>query len=169
MFGVVDLFTILAGGAWLTKESVKSILELEDNKANARQIFSFIEEHTDEALEAKYRADIDNPENSEQIWRTLELFKRDNPVWCKKHENKGWVGQYTHKYYPPLFGWQDVGKKRIPLHAASSASQSKPMTCEDLNINRGLVLNMLMQTHEKMTVSMARSEAEKKYPLPHSK
>lgn len=43
------------------------------------------------------------------------------------------------------------------------------MTCEDLNINRGLVLNMLMQTHEKMTVSMARLEAEKKYPLPHSK
>lgn len=106
MFGVVDLFTILAGGAWLTKESVKSILELEDNKANARQIFSFIEEHTDEALEAKYRADIDNPENSEQIWRTLELFKRDNPVWCKKHEDKDWVGQ-------PLFGWQYVGKKEF--------------------------------------------------------
>lgn len=162
MFGVVDLFTILAGGAWLTKESVKSILELEDNKANARQIFSFIEEHTDEALEAKYRADIDNPENSEQIWRTLELFKRDNPVWCKKHEDKDWVGQ-------PLFGWQDVGKKRIPLHAASSASRSKPRTCEGLYINRALVLNMLMQTHGKMTVAMARSEAKKKYPLPHSR
>jgi len=98
MFGVTDLFTILAGGVWLTKEAVKSSLELEENKANARQIFDFIEEHTDEILESKCRAYIDNPECSEQIWEMLESFKRD-----------------------------------------------------------------------KMTVAMARLEAEKKYPLPHSK
>jgi len=169
MFGVTDLFTILAGGVWLTKEAVKSSLELEENKANARQIFDFIEEHTDEILESKCRAYIDNPECSEQIWETLESFKRDNPVWCKKHENEGWVGQYTKTYYQPLFGWQDVGKKRIVLHAASSSLQQKSRERAALDINRGIVLNMLMQTYGKMTVAMARLEAEKKYPPPHSK
>ena len=169
MFGVADLFTILAGGAWLTKEAVKSSLELEENKANARQIFGFIEEHTDEVLEAKCRADIDNPDCSEQVWRTLELFKRDNPVWCKKHESEGWVGQYTKTYYQPPFGWQDVGKKRIALHTAPSSPQPKSKERAALDINRGIILNMLMQTHGKMTVAMARLEAEKKYPLPHSK
>lgn len=168
MFGVTDLFTMLAGGAWLTKETVKNSLELEENRTNAKQVFDFIEEHTDEVLEAKYRADINNPKCSEQIWRTLELFKRDNPFWCKKHEEKGWIGQYTRTYYKPSFGWQDIGKKRIPLRMSSSVSKPIP-TEENSNINCGIVLNMLMQTHGKMTVAMARLEAEKKYPLPHSK
>lgn len=167
-FGVEDLFGILAGGAWLTKEAIKENLELAGNRAHAEKIMSFIEEHTDTQLEENLRKDILNPDCYDSVWIRLETYKRDNPVWCKRHEEKGWQGQYTGVYYEPHFGWQDVGIKRLPFWGDDeSALNQKERAVFD--VNRGIALNLLMQTYGKMSLAMARIKAEEKYPLPKSK
>lgn len=168
-FGVGDLFSIIGGGAWLAKEAVGEICERQDNLANAELIEAFVSEHTDSELEERLRAEILTVSSYEEIWSELEQYKRDNPVWCKMHEKTGWQGQYTGKYYEPVFGWQDVGKKRLPFFDDKGTVRGKNQQEESiLSSNRNIVLQMLLETHGKMRRDIARVEAQKKYPLPKS-
>lgn len=169
VFDVGDLFSILGGGAWLAKEAVLEICEDQDDLVRSKRIQDFVEENTDQELEGRFNEEILLPSNCEKIWETLELFKRDNPVWCKRHERKGWRGQYTGEYYEPVFGWQDIGHKRIPLFGRNGSPYGKTQREGDvLDDNRKSVLQMLMETHGKMLRNIALTRARKKYPLKKS-
>ena len=151
--GVGDLFTILAGGAWLTKEAVNEIGERADDQTRDALIKKYIAEHTDPALERRLWEDVENPVMYDELWRRIETFKRDNPVYCNediiKNTKKDYTGIKEIVYSP----WYDVGKRR-PLFRDANPS--------------GLVY-LLMQTYGKMKLSHAREEAERLYPIPKSK
>lgn len=169
-FGIGDLFGIIGGGAWLAREGIRDICEQVDNRTNKELVDAFVTENTDLELEAKLQKELLNPALHNDIWESLEKFKRDNPVWCKQHEDTGWYGEYTQKFHEPNFGWQDIGHKRVPLLNAKGTVRGKNMQEESqLAANRNLVLQMLMEMHGKMRHDIALIEARKKYPLPKSK
>lgn len=170
-FGVTDLFGMIAGGAWLTKEAIKENLELSGNRAQAQQVLAYIEEHTDVELEKRLREELLSPACYDSVWRRIETYKRDNPLWCRQHETAAWQGQYTGTEYQPLFGWQDVGKKRLPFwdESASPDSAASKEAAASFNTNRGIALSLLMQTYGKTPLAIAQIEAERKYPPPKSK
>ncbi len=168
-FGVGDLFSIIGGGAWLAKEAVNEIGERQENLANAELVEAFVSEHTDLELEERLRAEILTASSYEKIWSELEQYKRDNPVWCRMHEQAGWRGQYTGKYYEPVFGWQDVGQKRLPFFDDAGTVRGKNQQEEGiLSANRNIVLQMLLEMRGKMRKDIALIEARKQYPLSKS-
>lgn len=152
--GVLDLFTMMAGGAWLTKEAVRETGNRGVEKYRADLIQKYIAEHTDLELEQTWAQKIDDPDCYDEVWTRLESFKRDNPVWCEQHSNKPRYSEYLQKMVGPNFGWQSIGKLRLKK------------VSDEL---RGTVLNMLMQTHGKNTVIAARQLARLEYPEPESK
>lgn len=169
-FGIGDLFGIFGGGAWLAKESVREICEQADNRTNKELIDAFVAEHTSLELEQRLKDELLDPDSHENVWKRLEVYKRENPMLCKKHEKSRWRGQYTQQFYQPNFGWQDIGQRRIPLLDKKDAVRGKNIQEESqLAANRNLVLHMLMEVHGKMRHDIAPLEARKKYPLPKSK
>ncbi len=152
--GVLGLFTMLAGGAWLTKETIRETGERGVEKYRTDMVRKYVAEHTDLKLEQEWAQKIDDPDCFEEVWTRLESFKRDNPVWCEQHSNKPRYSEYLQKMIEPSFGWQSIGKlrfKKIP---------------DEL---RSVILNMLMQTHGKNTANAARQLASLEYPTPESK
>ena len=148
-FGIGDLFGIFGGGAWLIKEGVREIGEQAENRTVNELINSFVAENTD--LE-------------------LERYKLENPVWCRQHEKSGWYGEYTQQFHEPNFGWQDIGRKRVPLLDENGTVRGRNAQEESqLAANRNLVLQMLLEMRGKMRYDIALIEARKKYPLPKSK
>ncbi len=168
-FGIGDLFGILGGGAWLAKEGVREICEQTDNRTNKALVDAFVAEHTDLELEEKWKKVLLDPARHDNIWRTLERYKRDNPVWCRQYEKAGWYGEYTRQLHEPSFGWQDIGNKCVPLLDEKGTVRGRNAQEENrLAVNRSLVLQMLMETSGKMRQDIALLEARKKYPLPKS-
>lgn len=161
--GVLDLFTILAGGAWLTKETFHEIGERGVEKHCAQQFHTFIAQHSDPGLERELSAMVEDRSSYNAVWERIEQFKRDNPVWCSQHEEKGYRG-YDGKYIEPGFGWQSVGKERLPFHNTAGALDSANQNYSArLSYNRLLAVSMLMQTYGKMSLVDARDAANKKY------
>lgn len=167
--GVLDLFTILAGGAWLTKETVREIGDRGVEQHCAKLYHEFVAQHSDPELERKLNAMVENPSCYDSVWEHIERFKRDNPVWCSQHEEKGCYG-YDGKYIEPGFGWQSVGKERIPFHDMNGSLTPRNLNYSmRLSYNRLLAVSMLMQTYGKMSLVDARGAANKKYPSIPSK
>lgn len=167
--GVLDLFTILAGGAWLTKETVREIGERGAEQHCAQLYNEFVARHSDLELEHQLRAQIEDPACYDKIWQRLELFKRDNPVWCREHEEKGRYDA-NGRYVEPVFGWQFVGKERLPFRSKYGSLYSNNQSeSSRLAYNRLLAVCMLMQTYGKMSLVDARDAANKKYPSIPSK
>lgn len=144
--GILDLFTMIGGGAWLTKEAIRETADRGEEKFRDGWIKRYVENHTDIELEQKMLHIINT--SSAEMWARLETFKRDNPVWCKAHENKPEYDAYFKKYRKAVSGWQDVGvTRKIPF-----ADYDGP------------VLKMLMETYGKLPVRVAQYQAEKAYP-----
>lgn len=139
--GILDLFTMIAGGTWLTKEAIHETADRGEEKFRDDWIKKYVENNTDIELEQELLKKINT--SSAEVWTRLETFKRDNPVWCKAHENK------PEEAVP---GWQDVGVTR--------------------NLGPGnepVVLKMAMETYGKVPVRVAQYQAEKAYPEIQSK
>ena len=155
-FGIGDLFGIFGGGAWLIKEGVREIGEQAENRTVNELINSFVAENTDLELEKKLTQELLNPASHQDIWEALERYKLENPVWCRQHETN--------------FGWQDIGRKRVPLLDENGTVRGRNAQEESqLAANRNLVLQMLLEMRGKMRYDIALIEARKKYPLPKSK
>ena len=158
-FSVGDLFGILAGGAFVAREACIEIGEKAEGEERAKQIKVFIAEHTDAELEQRLTADVENPSMYEEVWKRLEEFKRDNPVFCKQH-----TSQYDR------FGWANVGKERLNFRSEKGSligsSQNEELI---LKSNRNVAVYLLMQTYGKMTVNAALEAAREKYPLKPTK
>lgn len=67
-FGVGDLFGILGGGAFVTREACIEIGERAEGEERAKLIKAFITEHTDAELEKKLTADVENPSTYNDVW-----------------------------------------------------------------------------------------------------
>lgn len=148
--GILDLFTMIAGGAWLTKETIRETADRGEEKFRDGWIKRYVENNTDIELEQELLKKINT--SSAEVWTRLETFKRDNPVWCKAHENKPEYDVYFKKYNEAVPGWQDVGVTR------------------DLGPgNEPVVLKMAMETYGKMPARVAQYQAEKAYPEIQSK
>ena len=168
-FSIGDLFSMIGGGAWLLKESANAIGECADDSVRSALIEAYIAEHTDPILEERLRAEIEDPACCQVIWQRLEEYKRDNPVWCRQHEEQSWRGQHTKKMYSPAFGWQSIGVERIPFRDEQGKLHGKNQTEEKiLACNRNRVLALLMHTYGKMTIAEARYYVEEKFPTPKS-
>jgi hypothetical protein len=168
-FRIGDLFGMIGGGAWLLKESVNAIGEHAGDRTRHALIEAYFAEHTDPILEERVNAEIENPACREAIWRRLEEYKRDNPVWCKRHEKRGWRDKYTGRWVSPPFGWQSIGVERIPFRDEKGRLYGKNQyEAMVLRGNRNRVLNLLMHTHGKMSMTEARYSADEKFPMPKS-
>ena len=168
--GVLDLFTILAGGAWLTKETFREVDEHGAEQYRTKLINEFIAQHSDIELERQLQAQIENPACYDEIWQRLELFKRDNPVWCKERESKPEYLPNSTICLPAQPGWQDVGVQRLPFRDEYGyLTPANQRLAHILSQNRTFTLIMLMETYDKMTLSRARQAANKKYPIAPSK
>lgn len=158
-FGVGDLFGILAGGAFVAREAGIEICERAEGEARSKLIKEFVVEHTDAELEQKLTADVENPSMYNDVWKRLEEFKRDNPLFCKKH-----TSQYDR------FGWENVGKERLPFRDAKGTLIGKSQNEElILKSNRNIAVYLLMQTYGIMTANSALEAAREKYPLKPTK
>lgn len=139
--GILDLFTMIAGGAWLTKETIRETADRGEEKFRDDWIKKYVENNTDIELEQELLKKINT--SSAEVWTRIETFKRDNPVWCNAHENK------PEEAVP---GWQDVGVTR------NLGPGNEPV-----------VLKMAMETYGKVPVRVAQYQAEKAYPEIQSK
>ena len=172
-FGVGDLFGILAGGAFVTKEAIKEIGERAESEGRTKLIQAYISESTDIELEKKLKMDIEDPKKYAEVWERIESYKRDNPTtaWCKTHKATG------KKCYPGFsliycrsFDVADIGKRRIPFRDAKGGLFGRNQTEEaQLHDNREIALSLLMWTYGKETVNSARKNAENIYPITPSK
>lgn len=149
----------MAGGAFIAREAGVEIVERAESKERAKLIREFVEQHTDKQLEEKLMADVKNPSMYDKIWRRLEEFKRDNPLFCKAR---------TTEYAG--FGWGNVGKERLGFFNAKGGLYGRSQYEElVLRGNRNIAVYLLMQTYGKMTENHANNMARKKYPLKPSK
>ncbi len=167
--GVLSLYAILAGGAWLTKEYVLEVSEREDDRVRGQVIKKYITEHTDPEIETQMREYvIKTPDN--KVWERIETFKRDNPVYCarevRRHPPKT-VSCYdgTKETYVNCICWSRIGKERRNLYASKN-TQYEQMLASD---HRSEAVCYLMQTYGKKAYSHAKAEAERLFPLKKSK
>lgn len=142
--GVLDLFTMLAGGAWLAKETIRETADRGNEKYKHDLAKQYMEENTDIKLEQDFVRLLDrNCTGHDEIWTRLEEFKRDNPVWCELHSKMPYYCTYTQKFVDPSLNWYHVGRARQIVRD---------------NVNRSTVLNMLMETCGKRTLDAARHD-----------
>lgn len=169
--GVLDFYTMLAGGVWVTKEVVKEIGNQGTMQAQDALVKKYVEEHTDLELEHQLTKMIEDPACYETVWERLETFKREHPVWCSQHEEKGYYSKWDGTYIKPSFGWQDIGKERLeffenygtwqyPYYSIYGRTHSET---QRLQANRNCARRMLMQMHGKTTLFCANWEAREKY------
>lgn len=158
-FGVGDLFGILAGAAFVAREVGIEISERAEGEVRSKLIKEFVAEHTDVELEHKLIADVENPYKYDEVWNRLEEFKRNNPIFCKKH-----TSQYDR------FGWENVGKARLRFRDSNGTLIGKNQNEElALKGNRNIAVYLLMQTYGKMTENSALEAAREKFPLKPTK
>lgn len=148
MFGVVDLYTILAGGAWLTGHSISESNKKAKQERSRPAVRAYYEKFTDKKLEESLRQYVNDKANTEEIWRTLETYKRDNPALCS----------IMNQDSDPFFGWRHVGKERIPLFSRYGYLNGRTRE-ESYRLQKGreAVLQLLMQTHGKLRAVLANS------------
>ena len=169
--GIGDLFSIFAGGAWLATETAKEIGERAVGEERSRLIKAYIAEHTDPKLEQRMMEDVKNPDMYNTVWERIESFKRDNPVFCDEEAKKFLIKRHDGTYdYASIFGWQDVGKRRLMFRTANGCLYGKSQY-EDMELdgNRNIAVMLLMQTYGKMKLSHARATASELYPAQKSK
>ena len=156
--GIGDLFSIFAGGAWLATETAKEIGEQAVDEERSRLIKAYIAEHTDPKLEQRMMEDVKNP----------DMY---NPVFCDEEAKKFLIKRHDGTYdYASIFGWQDVGKRRLMFRTANGCLYGKSQY-EDMELdgNRNIAVMLLMQTYGKMKLSHARATASELYPAQKSK
>lgn len=169
--GVLDFYTMLAGGAWVTKEVVKEIGNQGTMQAQDALVKKYVEEHTDLELEHQLTKMIEDPACYETVWERLETFKREHPVWCSQHEEKGYYSKCDGTYIKPSFGWQDIGEERLeffenygtwqyPYYSVHGRTQNRTGR---LSLNRAIALDMMMQTFGKRPLFEAEHDAREKY------
>lgn len=169
--GVLDFYTMLAGGAWVTKEVVKEIGNQGAMQAQDALVKKYVEEHTDLELERQLTKMIEDPACYETVWERLETFKREHPVWCSQREEKGYYSKWDGTYIKPSFGWQDIGKERLeffenlgsynyPYYSLNGKTQE---TSRRLHYHRLVAIDMLMQTFGKRPLFEAEHDAREKY------
>jgi len=172
-FGVDDLFSIVAGSAWLTKEGASAIGEQAQDKARDELIRDYILRNTDDALEAKLRKDIEDPDKFDEIWQRIEQFKRDNPtkLWKKIHkETRTPCYAGFSLVNVRTFSVNDIGQKRLPFRDAKGGLYGRNLTEESqLRDNREIALSLLIWTYGKETRESAQQNAQRVYPIQKSK
>lgn len=167
--GVISLFVIFAGVFWLIKEAMRESGEKRANQKQDQLANDFIKKHTDLAMENALRKRVEDPAYYDAVWERLETYKKDNPVWCKEHEERGHYDA-NGRYVEPVFGWQSVGKERIAFRDVDGSLTPRNLNYSmQLAYNRDHIVGMLMQTYGKMSLVNARDAANKKYPVIPSK
>lgn len=150
MFGVDDLFFLIAGGAYATKKCFDQIGENGRNIAIKNAINKYVEEHTDSELEEKLKNDIENPAKYNEIYERIEAYKQND-------------GKY-YLIFKDDWEWNSVGKLRLPVrdkHGSLYGRTKKESSI--LYENRYAILYMLMLTYDKMTKPVAEWAAIQKY------
>ena len=114
--------------------------------------------------------DVKNPDMYDAVWERIESFKRNNPVFCDEEAKKSLIKKYDGTYdYTSRFGWQNVGKERLPFRTANGSLYGKSQYQDlELDGNRNIAVMLLMQTYGKMKLSHAKTTAKKLYPIPKS-
>lgn len=175
--GKASFFGCLLGPAWLIKEGIRSEIECARNSSKAEMVKAFVKENTDEALELEFVRKIIDKKEFDNIWATLEIFKRNNPIWCKMRDRespsvRNWIK------------WKDVGNRRccklddLLIGRAKSylnwyGGEIQRFTIEQESYFCTLpdhvetecksILRMLMDTVGKMTVYEATYKGTNKY------
>lgn len=169
--GVLELYEILFGGAWVTKELFKEAGERGVEKRRSELIKQYVAEHTDLELEERLMREVESPSKYNEVWERIENFKRENPVYCKREADKSWKKKYDGTYgYFSRFGWQDVGYSRLEFRTSKGSLYGKTQR-EDILLegNRNIAVYLLMQTYGKMKLSHAKTQAENMYRPQRSK
>lgn len=161
-FGLGSLFSIFAGAAWVAKEGIRETCWKTDYANYENKIKLFIESHTDPKLEEELKNRIEDPnnwvENWTKMWERIEDYKaRGGKYYLQDKDNK-----YS--------SWRNVGKERLPIRDKNGTfygkSEYENMLLSD---NRNIMLYLLMQTYDKMTVQHATSVAEDMFDMPKRK
>lgn len=167
--GVLSLYTVLAGGAWLTKEYILEAYEREDDNARGRAIKNYIAEHTNPEIEEQMRKYVATTPDSE-IWKRIETFKRDNPVYCEREIRRNppnivtWYDGTKRKYVNTIC-WSRVGNERYSFYASKNTQYEQTLASD----HRKQAVCYLMQTYGKKAYSHAEAEAKKLFPMKKSK
>lgn len=159
-FGPVDLISVFLGPAWLAKEAIVGHVRSEAWNTRGEKIRNYIAENTDPELQIKVEEFVKNPDNYDAIYDYLEQFKRDNPEWCKEHEERVRrcrgldYGEENAWYEEPVrfLDWYNVGKTRFPYWSSE--------------FDRGIAVLMIMNSLGVKTVQQARTDGENIYPKP---
>ena len=148
-FGVGDLFSILAGGAWLAKDAVCESLERDRNNRQYRLCKTYVDKHTDPELEKKLKKDIEDPKKYNQIWERIEKYQRDNPLcpWNRCYED---APRESYVWFFADFKQSDIGKKRLPVRNEKGSLYGRNSAEGDwLFRNQEFTLSLLMWTYGK--------------------
>lgn len=167
--GVLSLYTILAGGAWLTKEYILEASEREDDNIRGRAVENYVTEHTDPKIEAQMWEYVATAPD-DKIWERIETFKRDNPVYCARLIKKyPWKKTGYCNGMPVTttnaISWERVGNERCKFYAEKNTKTAHAIVAN----NRKYAVCYLMQTYGKMATFLARRRAEQLYPMKKSK
>lgn len=165
--GIFSLFSVLGGGAWLAAESFREMREGDAVRAVDDSRDRYVAKYTDKELEEKYSKEIMDVSKHEALWRRIEEFKRDNPVWCEERRREDFS---PYKIEEETFGWHAVGKRRLDLVGPTGRlyGNNKDETYI-LECHRNRVVNMLLETHWKFTERVAKTRAASRYPYEASR
>ena len=124
-----NLFWILAGAGYLTKESVvKNVHRDPKERERSRRIA----ESTDRELENQLLRDTCDPKKYNEIWDYLEIYKRDGGVFSDG-PNWGRVGRYRLEFF---------NKKGVPT--------------KEYEGNRELAVRLTLETYGKVPYLVAQ-------------
>lgn len=188
-FGVGDFLWIIGGGAWLTQHGARSfakgVRDLNDTATRCQNYNATIRKTTDYATEQKYMALVDDEEHFDELWQTLEEYKRDNPVACYLCDVRYTRSKVLSNWWYSAFRWAHVGKQRVMVSckgkrqvyamidaykrgSKTTRSVSDKFCAEwvqQMRVNGEHMVDMLMQIHGKRSSNAASQMAAQQYGI----
>lgn len=141
-FGPLSVIEVLAGSAWLASQAIGEINGTlkSQHRNDSRQ--KFVNEYSDIGLELKIEKYINNPQNQNEIYDYLELFKRNNHRWCyvnevpvfKRRETNLGKAEYYKASNEETIDWYNVGKKRLTLSSDDNINMATQMVANSLGV-----------------------------------
>lgn len=158
---LLDFFMTLAGGGYATKKVIQGLNAQKKNIVSAKSIEQFVIENTDEELEAYWSERVGDPKYYDEIWKRLEAYKAAGGKYSIRSttpavtQNWGLVGvrqpELFDKYGRPL----DPPQKFIE-RVGQPTQIIWPM-------NTSILLRMVMQSYDKLTVRDATVTAREMF------
>lgn len=136
-----DIGWISVGGYHAAKDAFDSRV----TGGKAEEISEIVSDLSDTELEKKVRDEVCSAsgEQYNEIWKRIEIFKRDNPHLVRKHIAFSYWGHVGKERFPFTYGeyCRMLGKKRL------TKSDEKMLA-----MYRGWVVTLLMNTYDAYSV-----------------